>query len=212
MLYTSPGTPTAGKRVNKSVRTRAALIKFALGLSRGSSSTSLGRMDGSLISVPSPGALCFQHLPGHRAGLSLLRRQAAPVRGRRLPARSSAPRPPPQLSAASRSSGPLGHGGACHPSGSWQRDEASRAMPCRDVLCRVVLCRGDGREFPCRLGLLACPRGAPHPRGEPRAGHMASWNSSRGRKVPLRQRRKITGFVLWGFPLRPFPPGRRLSL
>lgn len=70
--YTSPGIPTAGKHVNKSVRYRAALIKFALGLSRGSSLTSLGWLAGSLISVPNPGPFCFQHLPWQGAGLRLL--------------------------------------------------------------------------------------------------------------------------------------------
>lgn len=70
---TSLGIPTAGKHVNKSVRYRAALIKFTLSWSHGSSLTCLGWMDGSLISAPSPGPLCFQHLLWHRAGLSLLR-------------------------------------------------------------------------------------------------------------------------------------------
>lgn len=43
--------------------------------------------------------------------------------------------------------------------------------------------------------------------GELHAGQMASWNSSHSRKVPLWQPWKITGFALWGFPLRAFPPG-----
>lgn len=60
--YTSPGILCAGKHVNKSVRYRAALIKFALGSSRGSYLPSLGWMDGSLIFAPNPGALRFGYL------------------------------------------------------------------------------------------------------------------------------------------------------
>lgn len=64
--YTSPGILCAGKHVNKSVRYRAALIKFALGSSRGSYLPSLGWMDGSLIFTPNPGALRFRYLLWHR--------------------------------------------------------------------------------------------------------------------------------------------------
>lgn len=63
--YTSPGILCAGKHVNKSVRYRAALIKFALGSSRGSYLPSLGWMDGSLIFTPNPGALRFRYLLWH---------------------------------------------------------------------------------------------------------------------------------------------------
>lgn len=187
-----------GKHVQKSDRCHAALRKFALGSSHGSSFTSPGWMELS-SRCPVQAFCAFGAGRGTELG-SACRDE------RRLWCTATACQTPPVPCPLPRLAAVFWGGWHLQPMLQLAERWGER---CHTVPCHAVPC--NEQEFPCWLAFPTRPGRLLFPGPAP-CRAAASWHSRRSSKVPLRQWRKSTSFVLWGFPLRVFPLGRRLSL